>query len=238
MGRPGGAHRTPTLAAVQNEAAALPPGTSMQAGRSPGAQRAAASVDGGRHEVATHQHDLTEAAEHFAPRGSDASSRRGAPRRGDRRQVRVGTRGRLTRQRFRSQFQGDRGPAALIGPPRLRPCKMRPLRCPRGRPCERGEAKARRARPRAWMAADTKSRRTATAAMRPRSNSRRGAVTRAAGEGPRNAGIDGKCESAHEADSRCNESVYRSKEAEARRRSWSWQWSVLHPGIKEIRYRG
>src|SRR5882757_7569844 len=31
------------------------------------------------------------------------------------------------------------------------------------------------------------------------SNSRRGIVTRAAGEGPRDAGIDGQCESSHEA---------------------------------------
>ena len=45
----------------------------------------------------------------------------------------------------------------------------------------------------------------------------RGVVTRAAGEGPRDAGIDGQCESAHEADSCGNESVRRSKEAEARR---------------------
>src|SRR5947207_15755450 len=53
------------------------------------------------------------------------------------------------------------------------------------------------------------------------SNSRRGIVTRAAGEGPRDAGIDGQCESAHEADPRCNDSRRRSKEAEARRRSYS-----------------
>src|SRR5439155_24334648 len=43
-------------------------------------------------------------------------------------------------------------------------------------------------------------------------NSRRGVVTRAAGEGPRDAGIDGQCESAHEADSYCNDSRRRSKE--------------------------
>src|SRR5947207_11580134 len=60
----------------------------------------------------------------------------------------------------------------------------------------------------------------AAAALPPQgSSSRRGAVTRAAGEGPRNAGIDGQCESAHEADSRRNDSVRRSKEAEAHWRS-------------------
>src|SRR6266513_1124714 len=52
------------------------------------------------------------------------------------------------------------------------------------------------------------------------SNSRRGAVTRAAGEGPRKAGIDGQCESSHEADCCCNDSRRRSKEAGAPRRSW------------------
>src|SRR5207249_8342055 len=52
-------------------------------------------------------------------------------------------------------------------------------------------------------------------------NSRRGVVTRAAGEGPRGAGIDGHCESAHEADARCNDSPRRSKEAEALRREWT-----------------
>src|SRR5437016_3055081 len=50
-------------------------------------------------------------------------------------------------------------------------------------------------------------------------NSRRGIVTRAAGEGPRGAGIDGQCESSREADSRRNDSHDESKEAEAVRRS-------------------
>ena len=45
----------------------------------------------------------------------------------------------------------------------------------------------------------------------------RGVVTRAAGEGPREAGIDGDCESSHEADSRRGDSRLGSKEAEARR---------------------
>src|SRR5947207_12834896 len=45
-------------------------------------------------------------------------------------------------------------------------------------------------------------------------HSRLGVVTRAAGEGPRDAGIDGQCESAHEADSGCNDSRRTSKEAE------------------------
>ena len=49
----------------------------------------------------------------------------------------------------------------------------------------------------------------------------RGVVTRAAGEGPREAGIDGDCESSHEADSRRNDSLGTSKEADARRRSMS-----------------
>src|SRR5437660_6316882 len=48
-------------------------------------------------------------------------------------------------------------------------------------------------------------------------SSRLGVVTRAAGEGPRSAGIDGQCESAHEADSRRDESVRGSKEAGAGR---------------------
>ena len=44
-----------------------------------------------------------------------------------------------------------------------------------------------------------------------------GVVTRAAGEGPREAGIDGNCESSHEADTRrCNPRLG-AKEAEARR---------------------
>src|SRR5438094_728153 len=47
-------------------------------------------------------------------------------------------------------------------------------------------------------------------------NSRCGVVTRAAGEGPRNAGIDGKCESSHEADAHCNDA--RGRFNEARRR--------------------
>src|SRR5947207_2869437 len=51
------------------------------------------------------------------------------------------------------------------------------------------------------------------------SNSRLGAVTRAAGGWPRGAGIDGKCESSHEADCCCNDSHPSSKEAEALRRS-------------------
>ena len=61
----------------------------------------------------------------------------------------------------------------------------------------------------------------ATLCPRPpeREHSRRGVVTRAAGEGPRDAGIDGQCESAHEADSGCNDSRRTSKEAEVRRRS-------------------
>src|SRR5664279_4879234 len=42
---------TPTLAAL---AAALPPGTSTRAGRSPGPKGASASVDGGRHAIAAH----------------------------------------------------------------------------------------------------------------------------------------------------------------------------------------
>src|SRR5437868_5141141 len=37
------------------------------------------------------------------------------------------------------------------------------------------------------------------------SSSRRRIVTRAAGGGPRDAGIDGQCESSHEADSRRND---------------------------------
>src|SRR5437868_4407252 len=41
------------------------------------------------------------------------------------------------------------------------------------------------------------------------------AVTRAAGEGPRGAGIDGKCESSLEADCRCSDFVCEPKEAEA-----------------------
>src|SRR5438105_3278673 len=50
-------------------------------------------------------------------------------------------------------------------------------------------------------------------------NSYRGAVTRAAGEGPRDAGIDGQCESSHEVEACRNDSRRRSREAEARRRS-------------------
>src|SRR5438046_8198010 len=57
-------------------------------------------------------------------------------------------------------------------------------------------------------------------------HSRLGVVTRAAGEGPRAAGIDGQCESAHEADSGCNDSRRTSKEAEVRRRS------VLNPNAR------
>src|SRR5439155_19071460 len=58
--------------------------------------------------------------EQFAPRGRDACSRRGPPQRGDRRPMRVVTRGRLLLQRFSSQIQGGRGPAALTFiPPRL-----------------------------------------------------------------------------------------------------------------------
>src|SRR5436190_13622894 len=53
------------------------------------------------------------------------------------------------------------------------------------------------------------------------SNSHRGIVTRAAGEGPRFAGIDGKCESSYEADSRRNDSRRRPNEAEALRRPWA-----------------
>src|SRR6266576_2792144 len=53
--------------------------------------------------------------EQCAPRGSDASSRRGAPQRGDRRPMRVVTRGRLLPRRFSSQIKEGRGPAALIG---------------------------------------------------------------------------------------------------------------------------
>jgi len=40
-------------------------------------------------------------------------------------------------------------------------------------------------------------------------------VTRAPGEGPRVAGIDGKCESSHEADTYRSDSVCSSNEAEA-----------------------
>src|SRR5207248_2685506 len=61
------------------------------------------------------------------------------------------------------------------------------------------------------------------------SNSRRGVVTRAAGEGPRGAGIDGHCESAHEADFRCDDSRFRSKEAEALRRECWTPASVITP---------
>jgi hypothetical protein len=111
--------RTPTLAANTTEAAALPPGTSRRAGRSQGSKSAPASVDGGRHRDAAHMHTCTEAAEQFAPRGSDASSRRGPPQLGDRRQMRVGTRGRLTPQRFSSLIQGGRGPAARTTTPTL-----------------------------------------------------------------------------------------------------------------------
>src|SRR5205085_1867788 len=47
-----------------------------------------------------------------------ASSRRGAPRSGDRRPMRVGTRGRLSLQRSSSQIQGGLGPSArIIGRP-------------------------------------------------------------------------------------------------------------------------
>jgi hypothetical protein len=42
-------------------------------------------------------------------------------------------------------------------------------------------------------------------------------MTRTAGEGPRDAGIDGQCESSYEADSRCNDSRRLYKEAEALR---------------------
>src|SRR5437867_7757200 len=42
------------------------------------------------------------------------------------------------------------------------------------------------------------------------------AVTRAAGEGPREAGIDGQCESAHEADCCCSDSLQIAKEAVTR----------------------
>src|SRR3954469_25033134 len=52
------------------------------------------------------------------------------------------------------------------------------------------------------------------------SNSRLGTVTRAAGERPRAAGIDGQSESLREADSRREDSPGRSNEAEARRRSF------------------
>ena len=44
-----------------------------------------------------------------------------------------------------------------------------------------------------------------------------GAATRAAGEGPRAAGIDGQCESAPEADAQRADSVQWANEAEARR---------------------
>src|SRR5216110_1111934 len=57
-------------------------------------------------------------------------------------------------------------------------------------------------------------------------NSRGGTVTRAAGEGPREAGIDGQCESAREADSRCNDSRRRCKEASALRHSWRHDFTV------------
>src|SRR5207248_5708002 len=58
-------HWTPTLAAsVANAAAALPPKTSMRAGRSPGAKRASASVDGGRNKTASRRHWRNEAGRH------------------------------------------------------------------------------------------------------------------------------------------------------------------------------
>src|SRR5947208_10012194 len=57
--------------------------------------------------------------EQIASRGSDASSRRGAPRRGDRRPMRVGTRGRLALPRFSSHVQGGRSPAARSWAPTL-----------------------------------------------------------------------------------------------------------------------
>src|SRR4051794_18244109 len=50
------------------------------------------------------------------------------------------------------------------------------------------------------------------------SNSRLGAVTRAADEGPRVAGIGGECKSSREADTHGDESRRGSNEAEARRR--------------------
>jgi len=85
----------------------------MRAGRSQGSKSASASVDGGRHGDAAHLQSRTETAKQFPPRGSDASRRRGAPQRGDRRQMRVGTRGRFTPQRFSSQIREGRGPASL-----------------------------------------------------------------------------------------------------------------------------
>src|SRR5205823_12823432 len=48
------------------------------------------------------------------PWGGDASSRRGAPRSGDRRRVRVGARGRLSLRRHSSAAQGGRGPAGQL----------------------------------------------------------------------------------------------------------------------------
>src|SRR5438105_2705505 len=49
--------------------------------------------------------------------------------------------------------------------------------------------------------------------------SSRGIGTRAAGEGPRETGIDGQCESAHEAEPCCSDCLRRSKDDAALRRS-------------------
>src|SRR5947207_9404908 len=57
---------------------------------------------------------LSPEGKQVAPRDSDASSRRGAPRCGDRRPMRVVTRGRLLPQRFSTHIQGGRGPSALM----------------------------------------------------------------------------------------------------------------------------
>src|SRR6266550_5431772 len=54
----------------------------------------------------------------------------------------------------------------------------------------------------------------------PKGGKRLGTMARAAGEGPREAGIDGNCESSYEADSGCDDLRQRSKEADARRRSF------------------
>src|SRR5205823_5386528 len=61
---------TPTLAA---DAAALPPGTSTRAGRSPGPKGASASMDGGRHAIAARGNGRDEAAALFASWGGPAT---------------------------------------------------------------------------------------------------------------------------------------------------------------------
>jgi len=67
---------TPTLAAKESEAAALPPGTSTRAGQSQGSKSASASVDGGRNDIAAPGQFRDEAAEHFAPWDGPAARNR------------------------------------------------------------------------------------------------------------------------------------------------------------------